>query len=127
MAFCPVYSPALTTVPDRWEDHSLHYTDICWQSNVSAFQQLSRFVVALRPRSNRLLISRLQSLCAVILKPKKRKSLTTSALCPSICHAVMGPDAMILVFLIFSLKPALSLSSFTLIRRLLVPLNTMDT
>ena len=40
-------------------------------------------------------------------------------LSPSICHEVMGPDAMILVFLIFSFKPALSLSSFTLIKRLL--------
>ena len=39
-------------------------------------------------------------------------------LSPSICHEVMGPDAMILVFLIFSFKPVLSLSSFTLIKRL---------
>ena len=91
------------------------------------FNKLSRFVVTLLPRSNHLLISRLQSLCTVILKPKKRKSLTTSAFSPSICRAVMGPDAMILAFLIFSRKPALSLSSFTLVRRLLVPLNTMAT
>ena len=49
---------------------------------------------------------------------KKRKSVTTYTFRPSICHAAMGPDAIILAFLIFSLKPALSLSSFTLIKRL---------
>ena len=47
-----------------------------------------------------------------------RKSVTTSTFSPSVCHEVMGPDAMILVFLIFSFKPTLSLSSFTLIKRL---------
>ena len=38
LAFCFLYSPVLTTVCDHWEDHSLYYTDLCWQSNVSAFQ-----------------------------------------------------------------------------------------
>ena len=82
------------------------------------FNTLSRFVIAFLPRSNHLLISWLQSPFAVILEPKKRKSVTTSTFSPSICHAIMGPEARILVFLIFSLKPALSLSSFTLIKRL---------
>ena len=81
------------------------------------FITLSRFVIAFLPRSNCLLISWLQSLSAVILEPQKRKSVTTSTFSPSICHAVMGLDATILVFLIFSLKLALSLSSFTLIKR----------
>ena len=54
----------------------------------------------------------------MILEPKKRKFVTTSTFSPSICMAVIGPDAMILVFLIVGLKPALSLSSFTLIKRL---------
>ena len=81
------------------------------------FITLSRFVIAFLPRSNCLLISWLQSLSTVILEPKKRKSVTTFSFFPSVCHAVMGPDAMILVFLIFSLKLALSLSSFTLIKR----------
>ena len=70
------------------------------------------------PRSKYLLISWLQSQSSVILEPEKRKSVTTFS--PSVCHAVMGLDAMILVFLIFSLKPALSLSSFTLIKRLFI-------
>ena len=47
----------------------------------------------------------------MILESKKRKSLTTSTFYPSICHEVIGLDAMILVFLVFSFKPALSLSS----------------
>ena len=60
---------------------------------------LSRFVIAFFPRSKYLLISWLQSLSAVILEPKKRKSVTVSTFPPSICHEVMGPDAMILVLL----------------------------
>ena len=71
------------------------------------FNTLSRFVIAFLPRSKHLLISWLQSLSAVILEPKKRKSVTTSTSPPSICHLVKGLDAMILVFLIFSFKPSL--------------------
>ena len=63
------------------------------------FNILPRLVVAFLPRSKRLLISWLQSPSAVILEPKKIKSLTVSIVSPSICHEVMGPDAMILVFL----------------------------
>ena len=62
------------------------------------FNMLSRFVIAFLPRSKHLLISWLQSLSAVILEPKKRKSVPGSTFPPSICHEVMGPDAMILVF-----------------------------
>ena len=50
------------------------------------------------PRSNCLLISWLQSPSAVILEPPKIKSVTISTVSPSICHEVMGPDVMILVF-----------------------------
>ena len=59
---------------------------------------LSRFVIAYLPRNKRLLISWLQSPFAVILDPKKIKSVTVSVVSLSICHKVMGPDAMILVF-----------------------------
>ena len=38
LAFCLVYSPALTTLCDHWKDHSLNYMDLCWQTNVSASQ-----------------------------------------------------------------------------------------
>ena len=63
------------------------------------FKMLSRFVIAFLPRSKCLLISWLQSPSAMILEPKKIKSLTVSIFSPSICHEVMGLDAMILVFL----------------------------
>ena len=81
------------------------------------FNRLSRFVIAFLPGSNRLLISWLQSPSAVILEPRKRKSVTASTFSPSLCHEVVGPDSRVLVFLIFSFKSAFSLSSFTLIKR----------
>ena len=62
------------------------------------FNMLSRSVTAFLPRSKHLLISWLQSPSAVILEPKKIKSVTVSIVSPFICHEVMGPDAMILVF-----------------------------
>ena len=58
---------------------------------------LSRLVITFLPRSKRLLILWLQSPSAVILEPQKIKSDTVSTVSPSICHEVMGPDAMILV------------------------------
>ena len=57
------------------------------------FNMLSRFVIALLPRSKCLLISWLQSPFAVILEPKKIKSVTVSIVSPPICHEVTGPDA----------------------------------
>ena len=62
------------------------------------FNMLSRLVITFLPRSKRLLISWLQSPSAVILEPQKIKSVTVSIVSPSICHEVMGLDAMILVF-----------------------------
>ena len=61
------------------------------------FNTLSRFVIAFLPRRN-LLISWLQSPSAVILEPKKIKSVTVSIFLPCICHEVVGPDTVILVF-----------------------------
>ena len=83
------------------------------------FNMLSRLAIAFLPRNNHLLISWLQSPSAMILEPKKIKSLHVSIVSPSICHEVMGPDAMILVFWMLSFKPTFSLSSFTFIKRLL--------
>ena len=82
------------------------------------FNTLSMFVIAFLPRSNCLLISWLQSSSAMILEPKKRILSLLPPGPPTVCHAAMGLAAMILVFLISSLKPALSLSSFTLNKRL---------
>ena len=82
------------------------------------FNILSRFIIAFLPRSKNLLISWLESPSAVILEPKKRKSIIVSTFSLSICHKVMGPDATILVFSMLSFKPGISLSFFTLIKRL---------
>jgi len=81
------------------------------------FNMLSRLVITFLPRSKRLLISWLQSPSAVILEPPKIKSDTVSTVSPSICHEMMGPDAMIFVFWMLSFKPTFSLSSFTFIKR----------
>ena len=61
------------------------------------FNTPSRLVIAFLPRSKHPLISWLQSLSTVILEPKKIKSVTASTFSLSICHEVMGLDAMILV------------------------------
>ena len=62
------------------------------------FNMLSRLVIAFLPRSKCLLISWLQSNSAGILESKKIKSVSISIVSPSVCHEVIGPDAMILVF-----------------------------
>ena len=62
------------------------------------FNIMSRLVITFLPKSKHLLISWLQSPSAAILEPKTMKSVTVSIVSPSICHEVMGPDAMILVF-----------------------------
>ena len=62
------------------------------------FNMLSRLVIAFPPKIKHLLISWLQSPSAVILEPKKVESVTVSIISPSICHEVMRPDTMILLF-----------------------------
>ena len=82
------------------------------------FNTLSRFVKAFLPRSKCLLISWLHSPPAMILEPKKIKSVTVSIVSPSICHEVMGSYAMIFIFWMLNFKPVFSLSFFTPIKRL---------
>ena len=62
------------------------------------FNMLSRLVIAFLPRTRHLLILWLQSPSAVIWETKKINSLTVFIVSPSICHEVMEPDAIILVF-----------------------------
>ena len=81
------------------------------------FNTLSRFVIVFLPRSKHLLISWLQSPSAVILEPKKIKSVTAYTFSPSVCDEVTGPDAMIFILWMPSFKPAFSVSSFTFIKR----------
>ena len=82
------------------------------------FNMLSMLLKAFLPRRRHLLISWLQPPSAVTLEPPKIKYLTVSVVSPSICHGVMGPHAMVLVFWMLSFKPSFSLSSFTFIKRL---------
>ena len=72
---------------------------------------VSRLVIAFLPRTKCLLISWLLSPRAVILEAKKLKSLPVSIVSPSMCHEMMGTDALILVFRMLSFKPTFSLSS----------------
>ena len=76
------------------------------------FNMLSRLVIAFFPRSKCLLISWLQSPSAVILEPRKIKSVSVSIVFPSLCHEVMGPDAVIFIFWMLSFKSTFSHSSF---------------
>ena len=83
------------------------------------FNMLSRLLMAFLPRSKPLLISWLESPSAVILEPRKIKSVTISTLSPSICHEVMRLDDVILCsFECWVLSQFFSFSSFTLIEAL---------
>ena len=79
------------------------------------FHMLSRLVTAFLSVSKHLLLSWLQSPSAVILEPRKMKSLTVSIVSTSICHEMMGPVCMIFAFWMLSLSQPfhspLSLSS----------------
>ena len=81
------------------------------------FNALSRFDIAFLPRNKHLLILWLQAPSTVILEPPKIKSVTFSTFSPSICHEVMGLDAMIFIFWMLTFNPTFSLS-FNFIKRL---------
>ena len=79
-----------------WKNHSFDYVQTIVGKVMSLlFNRLSRLVIAFLPSSKCLLISWLQLPSAVILEPKKIMSVTVSIVSPSICHEVMGPDAML--------------------------------
>ena len=113
-----LYGPSLTSIHDHWKNHSIDCINLCRQKMFLLFNTLSRFAMAFLPRSKHFLISWLQSSSTMILELKKRKSVTISTFSLSICHEVMGPNAMIFVFWMLSFKPFFPLSSFTLIKRL---------
>ena len=80
MTFSLFYGPVLTFIHDYWKSHSFDLMDLDWQNDVFAFSMLSRFVIVFLLRRKRLLISFLQSLSAVILEPKKIKSVIQDTL-----------------------------------------------
>ena len=76
------------------------------------FNMLFKLVITFLPRSKHLLISCCSHHLQWFLEPPKIKSVAVSTVSPSICHEVMEPDAMTLVFWMLSFKPTFSLSSF---------------
>ena len=98
MTLSLLYGPAhLTSVHEYW-NIALTIRTFVGKVISLLFNTLSRLVIAFLPRSKSLLLPWLQSPSAVILQLKKVKSVTVSIVSPSICHEVMGPDAMIFVF-----------------------------
>ena len=78
MVQCSAYGPTLISIHDYWKNHSFDCVNHCWQSDVSAFVMLFRFLVGFLPRHSHLLLLWLQSLSTVLLEPKKIKSVTDS-------------------------------------------------
>ena len=93
-----LYGPTLTSVHNYSKTIGLTRWTFVGKVMSLLFNILSRLVITFLPRSKHLLISWLRSPSAVILEPKKIKSATVSIESSSICHEVMGPDAMILVY-----------------------------
>ena len=89
--FSFLYSPTLTSIHDYWKNQALTRWTFVGKVISLLFNILSWLVVTFLPRSKHLLISWLQSPSAVILEPKKTKSLTVSIVSLSICHEEMGP------------------------------------
>ena len=118
-----LYSPVLTSYMTTGKTRALTRWTFVDKVIFLLFNMLSRLVITFLPRSKHRLISWLQSPSAVILEPRKIKWATVSTVSPSICHEVMEPDVMILVFCMLRFKPTFSLSSFTLIKRLFVLLH----
>ena len=103
---CPAFFMVQLSHPHMTTGKTTALTSRTFVSRVMSllFNMLSRLVIAFLWRSKCLLISWLQSPSAVTLEPKKIKSVTVSIVSPSMCHEVMGPDAMILVFWMLSLS-----------------------
>ena len=101
-ALSSLYSPTLTSVYDYLKAIALTRWTFVDKVMSLLFNTLSRLVIAFLPRSKHLLISWLQLQSAVILEPKKIKYAAVSIVSPSICHEMMGLDAMILGFWMLS-------------------------
>ena len=90
----------LTSVYDYWKNHSFDYkTFVGKVVSLLFLKMLFRFVITFLPRIQHLLISWLHSPSTVISEPRKMKWVTVSIVATSICHEVLGPNAMIFLFL----------------------------
>ena len=90
-----LYGPSLTSVRDYRKNHSFDYHFVAKVMSL-LYSMLSRFVMAFLPRAKHLNFIA-AALSAGILDPQKEKSVIVSTFPPSICHEMMGLDAMILV------------------------------
>ena len=118
LAFCLLYYPALTTICDHWEDRSLDYTDLHRQSNVSAFRYTVEVCHSFPAKKQ----SSSDFMAAVIICSDSRAQERSLSLPPHFpfyfpCSNGAGCHDLS-CFLILCLKPALSLSSFTFVKRL---------
>ena len=101
-----LYSPTLMFIHDHGKTIALTRWTFVGKEVSLLFNILSRLVTTFLPRSKHLLISWLQSPSAVILERPKIKFLNVSIVSSSICHEVMGLDAMIFIFWMLNFKPA---------------------
>ena len=101
-----------------WKNYTFGYRDLCWQSNVSAFQYTAYIFHSFPSKEQ----ASFNFLAAVTVHSdfgaQENKSVAIPLVSLSICHEVMGLDAIIFIFWMLSFKPAFSLSSFTFIKRL---------
>ena len=104
LALSFLYSPTLTSIYDYWKNFvfpvKIALTRQTFVGKIMdlLFNMLSRLVITFLPRKKHLLVSWWRSPSAVILEFPKIKSVISFPVFPSICHEVMGPDAMIFVF-----------------------------
>ena len=117
------YSSLLTSIHDYWKDHNFDYMDLCWQGDVSTF----KYVVEVCHMFSSKEQASFNLMTAIKIhndfEAYKNEVCPICNYYPSICHEVMGPDAMILVFWMLSFKPSFSLSSSLSSRDFLVPLH----
>ena len=89
------------SIHDYWKNHSFTRQTFVGKATSVLFNMLTMLVIAFLPKSKHLLISWLQSPSAVILESEKIKSVMVFIVSPSICHEVMGLNAIIFIFSLF--------------------------
>ena len=111
LAFCFLYGAAFMSIHDYWKSHSFEKRTFVGKVMSMLFNMLSRLVIDFVPQRKCL-----DFMAAVIICSDfgaQDKKVCHSFVSPSICHEVMGLDATILIFWVWSFKPAFSLPFFT--------------
>ena len=116
LMFCLLYSPALTTIHDQWEDRSLDYTDLCQQSNVYAFQNTVSVQFSLS--RDRLFVTPWTVACEASLSINNSRSLlklmSIESVMPSnhliLCHPLLLPSSIFPSIRVFSNESALHIT-----------------